>query len=198
MGKSKNYDIYISPGKWYLYKTRRVLFALSVVLFVLNMIVIASFEESMRRTAIISIILSVLFGVVQFIDNRKVHWDWFYIIVLSAIFLLFSALFAFATELFFMRYIWLGELVFFCVLVPLLLRKKIGSTIRQIPICQTDKISRLQIGGGFPYISYRKNNAMWDSINCRLFLLLPRQFHNFAHFFHDLIIVFAAVGFGAA
>ena len=119
MGKSKNYDIYISPGKWYLYKTRRVLFALSVVLFVLNMIVIASFEESMRRTAIISIILSVLFGVVQFIDNRKVHWDWFYIIVLSAIFLLFSALFAFATELFFMRYIWLGELVFFCVLVPL-------------------------------------------------------------------------------
>ena len=124
MGKSKNYDIYISPGKWYLYKTRRMLFALSVVLFVLNMIVIASFEESMRRTAIISIILSVLFGVVQFIDNRKVHWDWFYIIVLSAIFLLFSALFVFATELFFMRYVWLGELVFFCVLVPVLLCKK--------------------------------------------------------------------------
>ena len=126
MGKSKNYDIYISPGKWYLYKTRRVLFALSVVLFVLNMIIIAGFDEPMRRTAIISIILSTLFGVVQFVDNRKVHWDWFYIIVMSAIFLLFSALFAFATELFFMRYIWLGELVFFCVLVPLLLRKKIG------------------------------------------------------------------------
>ena len=126
MGKSKNYDIYISPGKWYLYKTRRVLFALSVVFFILNMIVIAGFDEPMRRTAIISIILSALLGIVQFIDNRKVHWDWFYIIVLSAIFLLFSALFAFATELIFMRYIWLGELVFFSVLIPLLLRKKIG------------------------------------------------------------------------
>ena len=126
MGKSKNYDIYISPGKWYLYKARRVLFALSVMLFILNMIIIASFDEPMRKVAIISIVLSALFGVIQFVDNRKVHWDWFYIIVLSAIFLLFSALFAFATELFFMRYIWLGELVFFCVLVPLLLRKKIG------------------------------------------------------------------------
>ena len=126
MGKSKNYDIYISPGKWYLYKTRRVLFALSVVFFILNMIVIAGFDEPMRRTAIISIILSALLGIVQFIDNRKVHWDWFYIIVLSAIFLLFSALFAFATELIFMRYVWLGELVFFSVLIPLLLRKKIG------------------------------------------------------------------------
>ena len=124
MGKSKNYDIYISPGKWYLYKTRRVLFALSVVFFILNMIVIAGFDESMRRTAIISIILSALFGVVQFIDNCKVHWDWFYIIVLSAIFLMFSALFAFATELIFMRYVWLGELVFFCALVPALLCNK--------------------------------------------------------------------------
>ena len=126
MGKSKNLDIYISPGKRYLYKTRRTLFALSVVFFILNMIIIASFDESMRKIAIISIVLSVLFGVVQFVDNRKVHWDWFYIIVFSAIFLLFSAFFAFATELIFMRYIWLGELVFFSVLIPLLLRKKIG------------------------------------------------------------------------
>ena len=126
MGKSKNYDVYISPGKWYLYKTRRVLFVLSVVSFILNMIVIAGFDESMRRTAIISIILSALFGIVQFIDNRKVHWGWFYIIALCAIFLLFSAFSVFATELIFMRYIWLSELVFFCVLIPLLLRKKIG------------------------------------------------------------------------
>ena len=124
MGKSKNYDIYISPGKWYLYKTRRVLFALSVVFFILNMIIIASFDEPMRKIAIISIVLSALFGIVQFVDNRKVHWDWFYIIVLSAIFLLFSALFAFATELFFMRYIWLGELISFFVVVFLLHKKK--------------------------------------------------------------------------
>ena len=94
MGKSnkhKNYDIYISLGKWYLYKTRRILFALSVAFFILNMSIIAGFDESMRKTAIISITLSTLFGVVQFVDNRKVHWDWFYIIVLCAIFLLFSA-----------------------------------------------------------------------------------------------------------
>ena len=129
MGKSnkhKNYDIYISLGKWYLYKTRRILFALSVAFFILNMSIIAGFDESMRKTAIISITLSTLFGVVQFVDNRKVHWDWFYIIVLCAIFLLFSAFSTFATELIFMRYIWLSELVFFCVFVPLLLRKKKG------------------------------------------------------------------------
>ena len=129
MGKSnkhKNYDIYISPGKWYLYKTRRILFALSVAFFILNMSIIAGFDQSMRKDAIISIILSTLFGVVQFVDKHKVHWDWFYIIVLCAMFLLFSAFSAFATELIFMRYIWLGELVFFCAFVPLLLRKKKG------------------------------------------------------------------------
>ena len=126
MGKSKNYDIYISPGKWYLYKAQRVLFALSVMLFILNMIIIASFDEPMRKIAIISIVLSALFGIVQFVDNRKVHWDWFSIIVLCAMFLLFSAFSAFATDLIFVRYIWLGELAFFCVFVPLLLRKKKG------------------------------------------------------------------------
>ena len=127
MGKSnkhKNYDIYISLGKWYLYKTRRILFALSVAFFILNMSIIAGFDESMRKTAIISITLSTFFGVVQFVDNRKVHWDWFYIIILCALFSLFSAFIAFATELILMRYVWLGELVFFCVLVPLLLCKK--------------------------------------------------------------------------
>lgn len=129
MGKSnkhKNYDIYISPGKWYLYKIRRILFALSVAFFILNMSIIAGFDESMRKTAIISIALSTLFGVLQFVDNRKVHWDWFYIIVLCAMFLLFSAFSAFTTDLIFVRYIWLGELAFFCVFVPLLLRKKKG------------------------------------------------------------------------
>ena len=124
MGKSKNYAIYISPGKWYLYKAQRVLFALSVMLFILNMIIIASFDEPMRKIAIISIVLSALFGVTQFVDNRKVHWDLFYIIILCALFFLFSAFNAFATELIFMRYVWLGELVFFCALVPLLLCKK--------------------------------------------------------------------------
>ena len=124
MGKSKNYDIYISPGKWYLYKARRVLFALSVMLFILNMIIIASFDEPMRKIAIISIVLSALFGVIQFVDNCKVHWDLFYIIILCALFFLFSAFNAFATELIFMRYVWLGELVFFCAPVPLLLCKK--------------------------------------------------------------------------
>ena len=124
MGKSKNYDIYISPGKWYLYKTRRVLFVLSVVFFILNMIVVAVFDESMRRIAIISIILSALFGIVQFIDNRKAHWDWWYIIGLCAIFFLFSAFSSFATELIFMRYIWLSEFVIFCVFSTLLLCKK--------------------------------------------------------------------------
>ena len=127
MGKSKknkNYDIYISPGKWYLFKTRRILFVLSVMFFILNMSIIAGFDESMRKTAIISIVLSTLFGIVQFVDNRKVHWDWPYIIVLCAMFLLFAAFSAFSTELIFMRYIWLGELFFFCVFVILLLRKK--------------------------------------------------------------------------
>ncbi len=124
MGKSKNYAIYISPGKRYLYRARRVLFTLSVVFFVLNMSIIAGLDESMRKTAIISIILSTLLGVVQLVDNRKVNWTWGYVIVLCALFLLFSAFGAFATALIFMRYIWLGELVFFCVFVLLILRKK--------------------------------------------------------------------------
>ena len=127
--KHKNYDIYISPGKWYLYKTRRILFVFSVMFFILNMSIIAVFDESIGKNAIILIVLSTLFGIVQFVDNRKAQWDWPYIIVLCAMFLLFSAFSAFSafvTELIFMRYVWLGELVFFCVFVLLLLRKKKG------------------------------------------------------------------------
>ena len=127
MGKSKNqknYDVYISPGKRYLYKTRRILFLLSIIAFILNMSIIAAFDESLRKTAIISIVLSALFGVVQFVDTRKVHWDWLYIIVLSALFLIFSAFSAFATKLIFMRYVWSGEFILLCGLMLLLLCKK--------------------------------------------------------------------------
>ena len=141
MGKSKkqkNYDIYISPGKWHLYKTRKILFVLSVMFFALNMSIIAGFDESMRKTAIIAIVLTTLFSIVQFVDNRKVHWDWLYIIVLCVLLLAFSAFAAFATELIFMRYIWLGELVFFCVPVLLLLRKKKGEHLQCRHNRQTD------------------------------------------------------------
>ena len=122
--KYKNYDVFISSGKWYLYKRQRILFLLSVLAFILNMSLIAGFDESMRKTALISILLSALFAIAQFADNRKVHWGWVYIIVLRTIFLLFSAFAAFTTELFFMRYIWAGELAFFCGFVILTLCKK--------------------------------------------------------------------------
>lgn len=144
MGKSKkqkNYDSCISPGKSYLYKTRKSLFALSVSAFIINVGIIAVFDESMRKSAVIAILLSAIFFVVQFIDNRKTHWGWLYIILLSTLFLLFSAIFAFATELLFMRYIWVIEFVFFCGLFVQLLRRKKGwfsaieiKPVRQIPI----------------------------------------------------------------
>ena len=88
------------------------------------MSIIAVFDESMRKTAIISIVLSTLFSIVQLVDNTKANWDWSYIIVLSILFLLFSAFAVFATELIFMRFIWAGEAVAFCGFVFLLLRKK--------------------------------------------------------------------------
>ena len=122
--KQKNYDIYISPGKWYTYHTRRILFALSIVTFILNLVLIAVFDETMRKKALIAILWSAIFAILQFVDQRKAHWDWFYIIVLSTIFLLFSAFAVFATELIFVKYIWAGELVLFLGLILLLLRKK--------------------------------------------------------------------------
>ena len=122
--KQKNYDIYISPGKWHTYHTRRILFALSIVSFVLNLVLIAVFDETMRKKALIAILWSAIFAILQFVDQRKAHWDWFYIIVLSTIFLLFSAFAVFATELIFVKYIWAGELVLFLGLILLLLRKK--------------------------------------------------------------------------
>ena len=122
--KQKNYDIYISPGKWYMYKTRRSLFALSIVAFVLNLSLIAVFDESMRMNALIAILWTTIFAIVQFVDKRKAHWDWLYIIVLSTIFLLFSAFAAFATELMIVRYIWAGEFILFLGFILLLLRKK--------------------------------------------------------------------------
>ena len=78
----------------------------------------------MRKKALIAILWSAIFAILQFVDQRKAHWEWFYIIVLSTIFLLFSAIMVFATELIFIRYIWAGELALFLGLILLLLRKK--------------------------------------------------------------------------
>ena len=125
--KRKNYDIYISPGKWYMFKTRRILFALSIVAFVLNLSLIAVFDESMRKDALIEILWSAVFAVVQLLDKRKAHWEWLYIIVLCTIFFLFSAFAAFATELIIVRYIWVGEFVLFLGSVLLLRKKKLNT-----------------------------------------------------------------------
>lgn len=125
MGNSKkNYDTYISSGKRYLYKTRTILFLLAIITFILNLSIIAVFDVSMRKNAIIFILSSSLFAVVQLVDNRKVHWSWPYIIVLSTLFLGFSAFAVFVTELIFMRYIWMSELIFACGFLFLLLRKE--------------------------------------------------------------------------
>lgn len=124
--KQKSYDTYISKGKWYLYKTRRILFVLSVLLFILNMSIIAAFDGSMRATAIILIVALTLFGIVQFVDSRRDHWKWPYIIVLCTMLFLLPAFVAFASELIFMRYILLGEFIFFCVFIFLSLRKEKG------------------------------------------------------------------------
>ena len=96
-----------------MYKTRRILFALSIVAFVLNLSLIAVFDESMRKNALITILWSAVFAVVQLLDKRKAHWEWLYIIVLCTIFFLLSAFVAFATELMIVRYIWVGEFVLF-------------------------------------------------------------------------------------
>lgn len=122
--KQKNYDICISPGKRYLYKTRIILFLLSMLSFILNMALIAGFDESMRKNALISILLSAIFTILQLVDDRKAHWDWLYIIVLSSMFLFLSAFSVFATHLIFMRFIWAGEFVAFCGFTLFLLRKK--------------------------------------------------------------------------
>lgn len=122
--KKKYYDMNIAPGKRPLYRMRKVLFVLSVVAFILNMILIAAFDDTMREKALRFVLISVLFAVLVLIDNRKANWTWPYIIVLAGMFLLFSALCVFTAQLIFLRYIWVGELIFFCVFIWLSLRKK--------------------------------------------------------------------------
>lgn len=100
------------------------MFVLSILTFILNMSLIAIFDDSMKEEALISILLSSLFAVLQLVNNSKANWDWVYIIILTALSLLFSAVSIFTTELLFMRFIWLGELVFFCGFILLSLRKQ--------------------------------------------------------------------------
>ena len=125
MGKSKkNYDTYISFGKRYLYKPRTILFLLSVLTFILNLFIIALFDISMRKDAIITILLSSVIATFQLLDNRKDHWSWPYIIVLCTVIFAFSGFAVFVTEMIFMRYIWVGELIIVCVFLILSFRKK--------------------------------------------------------------------------
>ena len=122
--KKKNYDIYISPAKRRLYRTRKILFTVSIMTLILNESIIAVCDASMMKNALSIILLSILFAVIQFVDDRKANWEWGYIIFLSALSFLLSALSVFTSELLFMIYMWVGELVFFLGITLLLLRKK--------------------------------------------------------------------------
>ena len=125
MGKSKNYyDSCISSGKRYSYKTRAILFALTMISFVLNLSIIAIFDDTLRKVATLLILPSLLLAVVQFVDNRKSHWTWTYIIILCATFFLLSTVAVFVTELTFIKYVWIVELVVICGFVFTLLKKK--------------------------------------------------------------------------
>ena len=122
--KKKNYDIYISPAKRRLYRTRKILFTVSIMTLILNESIIAVCDASMMKNDLSIILLSILFAVIQFVDDRKANWEWGYIIFLSALSFLLSALSVFTSELLFMIYMWVGELVFFLGITLLLLRKK--------------------------------------------------------------------------
>jgi hypothetical protein len=88
------------------------------------MSIIAVLFTSMKKTALISILLSGVFTVLQLVDNRKANWDWSYIIFLCVMFHFVSGLCAFFAELFFMGYIWAGELILISVFIGLSLYKR--------------------------------------------------------------------------
>ena len=127
MGKTKrqkNYDVYIPSNQRYLYKTRKMLLLGSVATYILNAMIVAVSDASVRKNMLISILFSIVFAVIQLIDNRKAQWGWLYIIVLSAVFQIFAALCVFTTQLHFMRYIWAGEMAVLLIFACLLLYKK--------------------------------------------------------------------------
>ncbi len=66
----------------------------------------------------------VFFAVLQFVPNLKKDWVLSQVIISSALVFLSSAFPVFKSTLIFMRYIWAAELILFCILAFLLLRKK--------------------------------------------------------------------------
>ena len=122
--KRKNYAIYISPYEERLYKERKLFFMLVLLAAILNTLIVAALDDALEKNTLSVLLWIVLFAVLQFVPNLKKDWVLSQVIISSALVFLSSAFPVFKSMLIFMKYVWTAELILFCILAFLLLRKK--------------------------------------------------------------------------
>ena len=127
MGKKKKHRnpvIYSSPEEKNLRQNLKVLFALSALASIIDILLVAVLDDSLDKKAFGAVSGFVLLAVIILKDKRKITWELPYIILMCALYLSLSAFLIFKTSAIFIRCLWFLEITLFLVFAILLLIKK--------------------------------------------------------------------------
>lgn len=122
----KNYDVYVTPQNTPRFRERRMLFVAAMGMLTANLVVFACLVPEIRRGMIVCAVLSSAFTVVQYFENRKAMWTWWYILSVCATDLLVTAYFCFLLELSWFLAVMAAEVAVCAGLAAALLRPKHG------------------------------------------------------------------------
>lgn len=121
MGRRNNF--YITRKNTPSLKQRKTVFLLAAMILLLNLLFMAIVHPDIRQDLLYPAVLTILFIILICIDNRKSHLTVGYVITLSILAFLASAVIIIRYSPYWYFFIWIIEVIVYCIIVFLLLKK---------------------------------------------------------------------------
>lgn len=120
----KEYDAYVTQQNTPRFRKRRMLFVAAMGMLTANLVVFACLVPEIRRGMIVCAVLSSAFTVVQYFENRKAMWTWWYILTDCALFPLLTVGLLLRLDAYWYLAVLAAEILLWIVLAAVLLRPK--------------------------------------------------------------------------
>ena len=120
----KNYDVYVTPQNTPRFRERRMLFVAAMGMLTGNLVVFACLVPEIRRGMLVCAVLSTAFTVMQYFENRKAMWTWWYILADCALFPLLTVGLLLRLDAYWYLAVLAAEILLWIVLAAVLLRPK--------------------------------------------------------------------------
>lgn len=120
----KDYDVYVTPQNTPRFRERRMLFVAAMGMLTANLVVFACLVPEIRRGMIVCAVLITAFSVVQYFENRKAMWTWWYLLTDCVLFVLLKVGLLLRLDAYWYLAVLAAEILLWIVLTAVLLRPK--------------------------------------------------------------------------